>query len=135
MISRIPRALCLQIVLGIFLALVFGCGRGGPDPDIPLIGGYVLASYESTDESGYFIAKGNQVIVSSSVLEVGIADDRIVGRVADADVLAMARIKDGYFVLDVVTGQLTEGLSRDGLIEMLGGDTAPDLCQPRQWKR
>ena len=93
-----------------------GCDfRRGPDPDVALEGPYVLGSYETVNNDGYFVARGDRVVVSSSIKEVGVIDGKIVGRVEDAMVGAMARIADGYFILDANTGELSVGLSKQSI--------------------
>ena len=123
--------------LSVFIisALVLGCDfRRGPDPDVPLLGPYVLGSYEAVNGDGYFVARGAEVVVSSSVREIGIVDEKIVGRVEDAMVGALARIDDGYFILDATTGKLTAGLSKNAIDDVIGKDVSTVLMSPSKWK-
>ncbi len=116
-------------------ALILSCDfRRGPDPDVPLVGPYVLGSYEVVNGDGYFVARGSQVVVSSSVREIGIVDEKIVGRVEDAMVGALARIADGYFILDATTGKLSAGLSKNAIDDVIGKDVSTVLMAPSNWK-
>ncbi len=123
-------------VMGIVALLNLSCDfRRGPDPDVPLEGGYVLGSYESVNDDGYFVAQGDQVVVSSSIREIGVVEGKIIGRVEDAMVLAMERIENGYFILDTHTGGLSAGLSKTDLEERMGAGVSTTLLPPRDWKR
>lgn len=114
---------------------MLGCDfRRGPDPDIPLVGHYYLGAYESVNDNGYFIARGDQVVVSSSIREICILDGKILGRVEDAMVLAMERIENGYFILDAETGKISVGMSRTELEERVGAGASIALMPPRGWK-
>lgn len=114
--------------------LLLGCGRRGPDPDVTLVGAYVLGSYESVHDDGYFVARGDKVVISSSVREVGVIDDKVIGRVEDAMVPALERIKDGYFILHSSTGAIESGLTAIELRKSLALDTDPRLVRARDWK-
>ena len=119
-----------------FALLTLGCDlRRGPDPDVPLEGGYVLGSYESVNDDGYFVARGDKVVVSSSIRDIGVVDGMIAGRVEDAMVPAMERIENGYFILDVQTGKLSVGLTKTDLEESLGIEVSTRLVRPRDWKQ
>ena len=130
----------LQILFGslsavVFSAIISGCDFGrGPDPDVPLEGPYVLGAYESVNNDGYFVARGDQVVVSSSIKEIGVVDGKIVGRVEDAMVGAMARISNGYFILDAKSGELSAGLSEQALEDALGVSVSKVLVSPPNWK-
>ena len=117
------------------MALVLSCDfRRGPDPDVPLEGPYVLGSFEALNGDGYFVARGAEVVVSSSVREIGVVDGRIIGRVEDAMVGALARIADGYFILDATTGKLSAGLSKNATDDLIGKDVSTVLISPSNWK-
>jgi hypothetical protein len=119
--------------LGLCL-LLLGCGRRGPDIDVILVGDYTLGSYESVYDDGYFVARGHKVVISSSVREVGVIDDKVIGRVEDAMVPALERIKDGYFILHTSTGAIESGLTAIELRKSLALDTDPRLVRARDWK-
>lgn len=127
----------LQWFATLIVALfILGCDfRRGPDPDVPLEGGYVLGSYESVNDDGYFVAQGDKVVISSSIREIGVVDGKIVGRVEDAMVPAMERFEDGYFILDTDTGKISAGFSKTELEESLGVDISTVLLPPRNRKR
>lgn len=114
--------------------LLLGCGRRGPDPDVALAGGYVLGSYESVNDAGYFIAKGDTVVIASTVREVGVIGDKVIGRVEDAMVPALERIKDGYFILHTSTGAIESGLTNIELKRSLALDADPQLVRARDWR-
>jgi hypothetical protein len=129
----------LSVSLERFVALAWcfvllGCGRPGHDPDVALVGGYVLGSYESGHDDGYFVAKEDKVVISSSVQEVGVIDDKVIGRVEDAMVPTLERIKDGYFILHTSTGAIESGLTAIELRRRLALDTEPQLVRARDWK-
>ena len=125
-----------RLISAVFImALVLSCDfRRGPDPDVPLLGPYVLGSYEAVNGDGYFVARGAEVVVSSSVREIGIVDEKIVGRVEDAMVGALARIDYGYFILDATTGKLTAGLSKNAIDDVIGKDVSTVLMALSNWK-
>lgn len=130
-----PRILFRWFAAVVISAFISGCDfRRGPDPDVPLEGHYVLGSYESVNDDGYFVAQDDQVVVSSSIREIGVVEGKIVGRVEDAMVGAMARIADGYFILDADTGELAAGLSKHALENVLGADVSKVLVSPPDWK-
>jgi hypothetical protein len=114
--------------------LTLACGRRGPNPDVPLVGGYVLGSYESVNDGGYFIAKRDKVVIASTVKEVGIIGDKVIGRVEDAMVPALERITDGYFILHTSTGATETGLTDIELRRSLALDANPKLDRARDWR-
>jgi hypothetical protein len=86
------------------------------------------------NDDGYFVARDDQVVVSSSIREIGVVEGKIIGRVEDAMVGAMARIADGYFILDANTGELSTGLSKQALDDAMGSDVSTVLVSPPNWK-
>lgn len=86
------------------------------------------------NDDGYFVARGDHVVVPSSIREIGVVNGKIIGRVEDAMVGAMERIADGYFILDANTGELSAGLSKQALEDALGADVSKDFVPPREWK-
>lgn len=133
MIHLLPVSLVRSFALGLCF-LLLGCGRRGPDPDAALVGGYVLGSYESVHDDGYFVARADKVVISSSVREVGVIDDKVIGRVEDAMDPALERIKDGYFILYTSTGAIESGLTAIELSKRLALDTDLRLVRARDWK-
>jgi len=87
------------------------------------------------NDDGYFVARGDKVVVSSSIRDIGVVDGMIAGRVEDAMVPAMERIENGYFILDVQTGKLSVGLTKTDLEESLGIEVSTRLVRPRDWKQ
>jgi hypothetical protein len=101
---------------------------------VALVGGYVLGSYESINDEGYFVARGSKVVISSTVKEITVVGDKVIGRVEDAMVSALERIQNGYFILNTSTGDVEAGLSEAELMKRLSINTFPRLVKARDWR-
>lgn len=99
---------------------------------IPVTGGYYL--FRADSNSIVLCNPRDFVIVEEQICEIGVVDRMIVGRTVSpgADAYPGWSFPVGYFIVDLQTGKVTSGMTKEDFTKSTGG-FSPILYSPFAW--